>query len=197
MTEFPPITDRSYGMIAMRYLPNLPLSTPPPPPTTANTELLLIHQKTIWESVPPFWCFPKGHAETGDASTLHTAIRELEEETSLKVNLEDILRFNPVGQTGEIEGQDAKEWDGSFSEKYINPVRKNGKEVRYWVALVGKEEGEKTIKVQEKEVAGYKWCSWEEAMEKVTYDETKDKLKRVLAMFEDYGKIDGEVKAKV
>ncbi|CAD6446236.1 abe63b89-7c5d-48b1-9d9d-6402a9e889ef-CDS [Sclerotinia trifoliorum] len=189
MSNFPPITDRSYGMITMRYLPGLPLSTPPPPPTPANTQLLLIQQKTIWESVPPFWCFPKGHAEPGDASTIHTAIRELEEETSLKVKLEDIMRLNSAADTGEIEGQDAKDWDGSFSEIYINPVRKNGKEVRYWLALVGKEEGEKQIKLQEKEVAGYKWCSWEETAELLTYDEAKEKLRRVLARFEDCGKV--------
>ncbi|ESZ92438.1 hypothetical protein SBOR_7197 [Sclerotinia borealis F-4128] len=197
MTNLPPITDRSYGIIALRYLPNLPLSIPPPPPTTANTELLLIRQKTIWESVPPFWCFPKGHAETGDASTVHTAIRELEEETSLKVKLEDILRFDSIGHTGEIEGQEAKEWDGSFSERYINPVRKNGKEARFWPALVGKEEGEKELKLQEKEVAGYMWCSWDEALEKLTYDEAKKTLKRALAMFENNRNVDGEVKAKV
>ncbi|KAA8565701.1 hypothetical protein EYC84_009545 [Monilinia fructicola] len=183
MTNLPPITDRSYGMITMRYLPSLQLSTPPPPPTPANTEVLLIQQKTVWKSVPPFWCFPKGHAESGDASTLHTAIRELEEETSLKAKLED--------------GQDAKEWDGSFSERYINPVRKNGKEVRFWPALLPKEEGEKEIKIQEKEVAGYKWCSWEEAVEKMTFDESKETFKRALAMFEGHGKVHEELKAKV
>ncbi|KAK6602201.1 hypothetical protein ACHAPC_004722 [Botrytis cinerea] len=197
MANIPPITDRSFGIYTIRYLPSLTLPTPPPVPSTENTEVLLIHQKTIWESVPPFWCFPKGHAETGDASTLHTAIRELEEETSLKVRPEDVLRFKPDEHSGEIEGQDSKDWDGSFSERYINPVRKNGKEVRYWLALVGKEEGEKEIKLQEKEVAGYKWCSWDEAAEKVTYDETKATLRRAVAMLEGYGKADGEVKAKV
>ncbi|KAG4032802.1 hypothetical protein MFRU_006g02660 [Monilinia fructicola] len=197
MTNLPPITDRSYGMITMRYLPSLQLSTPPPPPTPANTEVLLIQQKTVWKSVPPFWCFPKGHAESGDASTLHTAIRELEEETSLKAKLEDVLRFDTAGKTGEIEGQDAKEWDGSFSERYINPVRKNGKEVRFWPALLPKEEGEKEIKIQEKEVAGYKWCSWEEAVEKMTFDESKETFKRALAMFEGHGKVHEELKAKV
>jgi len=195
MVDFPPITDRSYGMIAMRYLPSLALSTPPPFPTPANTEILLIQQKS--PHVPPFWCFPKGHPEADDKSTLHTAIRELKEETSLKVKIEDVLKFVSAGQTGEIEGQDAKEWDGSFSEKYINPVKKNGKEVRFWPALVGKEEGEKEIKIQENEVAGYKWCLWEEAVEKMTYVESKNTLKRALTMFEDYGKVDGEVKAKV
>lgn len=196
MTDFPPITDRSYGIIAIRYQPGLLLSTPLPLPTTANTEILLIKQKTIWESVPPFWCFPKGHPEDGDASLLDTAIRELEEETSLKVNLDNVLKFDSAGQTGEIECQAAKEWDGSFSERYINPVRKNGKEVRYWLALVGREEGEKEITVQEKEVAGYEWCPWEKAIEKMSYGESKELLTRVLVMFEGYGKVDGKVDGK-
>lgn len=157
------IGDRSYGIIPLRYAPGI--SSPKAKPTPENTQVLLIFQKTARRSLPWFWCFPKGHAEHGDASLRHTAIRELEEETGLKVELSDLLKFERNGG------------DSSFKEVYVNPVRNVGKEVRYWVGLV--KDGESKIKVQEREVADARWCGWEEALNLITFDEARNMLKTV------------------
>ena len=155
------IKDRSYGIIHLRYVPGIPSANTKPIPT--NTQVLLIFQKTARKSLPWFWCFPKGHAEYGDASLQHTAIRELEEETGLKVELSDLLEF------------EGNEGDSSFKEVYVNPVRNVGKEVKYWVGLV--KDGENKIKVEEREVADARWCDWEEALHLITFDETRNMLK--------------------
>ena len=59
----------------------------------------------------------------------------------------------------------------------MNPVRNVGKEVRYWVGLV--KDGDSKIKVQEREVADARWCSWEEAMALITFEEARNMLKTV------------------
>lgn len=156
------IGDRSYGIIPLRYTTGTPSANVKP--SCQNTEVLLIYQKTAQRSLPWFWCFPKGHAERSDASLQHAAIRELKEETGLKIELSDLLTFedNP---------------DSSFKEVYVNPVRNVGKEVRYWVGLV--KDGDSKIKVQEREVADARWCSWEEAMALITFEEARNMLKTV------------------
>jgi hypothetical protein len=92
--ELPPITDRSYGIVALRLKPSHSQSITACPSitlTTKNAEVLLILQKTISPAYQSFWCFPKGHSEPSDASVLHAALRELEEETSLIVTKNDTL----------------------------------------------------------------------------------------------------------
>ncbi|TVY53871.1 Bis(5'-nucleosyl)-tetraphosphatase [asymmetrical], partial [Lachnellula cervina] len=143
----PIIGDRSYGVIPLRFLTSAP-------PSTTNTQILLIHQKTIVPSSPYFWTFPKGHAEEGDASLQHTAVREVWEETGLRVGVEDLLVFRN-GEGEEVE----------FREVYTNPIRKVGKEVRYWVGVV---KGEQEVVMQEMEVDGAKWVGWDEAEKTIT-----------------------------
>ncbi|TVY81678.1 hypothetical protein LSUE1_G003521, partial [Lachnellula suecica] len=109
--------------------------TSPGPPTPQNTEVLLIQQKTREISHPPYWTFPKGHPEDDDASLRHTAIRELFEETGLRVEISDFLTL-----------RDENNNEAVFTETYTNPIRKAGKEVRYWAALV---KGEQEVAVQE------------------------------------------------
>ncbi len=163
----PPIGDRSYGAIALRYQSSLHLSSSSAP-TTKNTELLLIHQKTVSSKFQYFWCFPKGHAEHGDASALHTAIRELREETGLVVTLDDVLDL----QESNGDSLDLK-------ERYLNPVKKVGKEVRYWVVLVTGEQATRELRLQTKEVNDSRWCGWDEAESLVTFEETRAMLKSV------------------
>jgi bis(5'-nucleosidyl)-tetraphosphatase len=156
------IGDRSYGIIPLRYIPGA--SSANTKPTPENTQVLLIYQKTARKSIPWFWCFPKGHAERSDPSFQHAAIRELREETGLKIELFDLLSFNDASES-------------SFKEVYVNPVRNVGKEVRYWVGLV--KDGESRIKVQEREVADARWCDWEEAKKLITFEEARNMLKAV------------------
>lgn len=165
MTLPPPIGDRSYGIIAIRYKPGIIRTTQPTYPTATNSEVLLIHQKTIHgpSAHPPFWCFPKGHAEACDASFEETAIRELFEETGLSISGDDLILRNK-----------------SFKEVYVNPVRNVGKVVQYFVAVLKKADGEKELTVQEKEVAGARWCSWKEAEEIITYAECREMFAEVV-----------------
>ncbi|TVY48939.1 Bis(5'-nucleosyl)-tetraphosphatase [asymmetrical] [Lachnellula occidentalis] len=162
-TATPIIGDRSYGIIPLRL-------TSTARPSTTNTQILLIHQKTIVPSNPYFWTFPKGHAEEGDASLQHTAIREMFEETGSRVGVEDFLVFR------NREGEEVE-----FREVYTNPIRKVGKEVRYWVGVV---KGEQELVVQELEVGGAKWVGWDEAERTITFEEGRAILRRVRACLE-------------
>jgi bis(5'-nucleosidyl)-tetraphosphatase len=157
------IGDRSYGIIPLRYTPGI--SSANVRPTSENTQVLLIYQKTARRSIPWFWCFPKGHAEVDDPSLQHTAIRELEEETGLKIELSDLLEF------------EGSEDHSSFKEVYVNPIRNVGKEVRYWVGLV--RDGQSNIRVQKREVADARWCDWDGALKLITFEETRNMLKAV------------------
>ena len=68
-----------------------------------------------------------------------------------------------------------------FREVYTNPIRKVGKEVRYWVGVV---KGEQEVTLQEKEVDGAKWVGWDEAESTITFEEGRAMLKRARACLE-------------
>ena len=119
-----------------------------------------------------YWNFPKGHAEEDDPSPLHTAIRELEEETGLKVEISDILEWgNGDGESGE---------DTPFKVYNVNPIKKVGKETKFWVGVV---RGEADLRLQVGEVAEGRWCGWEEAMALVTFENTKEMLRKLMSCF--------------
>jgi 8-oxo-dGTP pyrophosphatase MutT (NUDIX family) len=99
---------------------------------------------------------------------LHTAIRELREETGLVVTLDDVLDL----QESNGDSLDLK-------ERYLNPVKKVGKEVRYWVVLVTGEQATRELRLQTKEVNDSRWCGWDEAESLVTFEETRAMLKSV------------------
>ncbi|KAH8684761.1 NUDIX hydrolase domain-like protein, partial [Tricladium varicosporioides] len=163
------IHDRSYGIIPLRFLPSV-ASIPTESsikPTTQNTQVLIIKQRTIHPSFSSYWTFPKGHPEYHDASLKHTAMRELLEETGITISLDAFVTST---------SKDGEEKAVSFSEVYENPIRKVGKEVRYWVAFV-KEEQE--VRVQEKEVEEGRWCGFEEAKGLITFTEGRRILEDV------------------
>jgi 8-oxo-dGTP pyrophosphatase MutT (NUDIX family) len=137
-----PIEDRAYGIIPLRFLPNTPSNADPSP---SNTQILLIHQITTNPNFPRYWGFPKGHAEESDLSPKHTAVRELEEETGLKVELGDILDLKSEGKGEVDEGEDnevGKEGEGDeygdtpLRQYSVNPYKNIGKETRFWVGIV-------------------------------------------------------------
>jgi 8-oxo-dGTP pyrophosphatase MutT (NUDIX family) len=198
-TQFSPeITDRSYGIIALRYissnsLPTTTTTTTAPPPNSKTTEILLILQKTLSTEHHPsgsFWTLPKGHPEPSDQlNILSTAIRELFEETSLIITPSDILLW-PQTQTqkGSSESNPiGPQQDGSFFETYVDERRKPGKQVRYWVAVARGEEGRNELVVQEKEVVTAAWYPWEEGIEMMRFKEGKEVLRRVRECLDDEG----------
>jgi 8-oxo-dGTP pyrophosphatase MutT (NUDIX family) len=105
----------------------------------------------ILQQVAGHWGFPKGHVEEGETE-VETAKREIKEETNLDVEINDKLRY---------------------TEEY-SPADGVKKEVVYFVAKkIGGE-----IKVQEEEVNEIQWLSYNEAMERLTYDNSKELLKK-------------------
>jgi bis(5'-nucleosidyl)-tetraphosphatase len=116
--------------------------------------LLIQHQKG-------HWAFPKGHPEDNETS-IETAQRELKEETGIS----------------EVKVLSEKE----FEEKYIFRNTYGGKKgseadlidksVTYFIGFVENPE----ITIQVKEVKDYKWLSFEEALETMTFEPGKKLL---------------------
>ena len=89
------------------------------------------------------WGFPKGHVE-GSENEFETATREILEETGLRVVFQG----------------------GKRTVTTYNPVPGVTKDVVYFLAMA--RDGE--VKLQQSEVAQFKWCSYSEAMNLVTHD---------------------------
>ena len=99
------------------------------------------------------WGFPKGHVEEGETEA-ETAKREVKEETNVDVEIDESKRY---------------------VETYKMP---NGvmKDVIYFVAKpIGGE-----IKKQEEEVKNIKWLTFDEAINTITYENTKELFKKVI-----------------
>jgi bis(5'-nucleosidyl)-tetraphosphatase len=76
-------------------------------------------------------------------------------------------------------------------ERYINPIRKQGKEVIYFVAVVRREQ---EVRLQEKEVESARWVGWEEGRGLVTFGECREMVDLVGELLDRKGE---EVKSKV
>lgn len=99
------------------------------------------------------WGFPKGHVEEGETE-VETAIREIKEETNVDVEINDKFRY---------------------VETY-SPKEDVEKDVVFFVA---KKIGGENI-AQEEEVQNIVWVSCEEAMELLTFESSKNVLKKVM-----------------
>lgn len=98
------------------------------------------------------WGFPKGHVEN-DETEVQTAIREIKEETNLDVEINENYRY----------------------VEHYSPKEGVEKDVIYFIAKkIGGE-----IKLQEEEVKNICWLSYEDALERLTYDNSKELLQNV------------------
>ena len=88
------------------------------------------------------WSFPKGHMETGESET-QTALREIREETGLRVELDTGFR----------------------RENSYSPAEGVWKTVVYFAA----EAGDRRLETQKEEILEAGWYSRTEAKEKITY----------------------------
>jgi 8-oxo-dGTP pyrophosphatase MutT (NUDIX family) len=165
-----PSTEHCYGIVPIRLI-NPPSANAPDGQlssaalSTRTTQVLLIHQKSLTAAKPLIWCFPKGHPESGDASPLHTALREVAEETGLPVKEEGILFRDAEG----------------LAERYRSSRKGLVKEVRYWVGLI---EGHEEPVVQEKEVGEARWLSYEDALKLVTVERARGVLLRTMELLD-------------
>jgi bis(5'-nucleosidyl)-tetraphosphatase len=110
------------------------------------------------------WGFPKGHIEKGERF-IDTAIRELYEETGIK-------KINFLRKTIFLRD------DYSFKKETV----KVHKIVDYFIA------GTETMKVKidEDEILNYKWCTYDKAVEKLTFQESKKILKQAIKIIRNY-----------
>jgi len=99
------------------------------------------------------WDFPKGHIEENETE-LKTAIREVKEETNIDVLIHENRRY--------------------VIEYY--PKEDTFKQVVFFLATCKTEE----IKKQETEIKNIEWLSFEDAIERITYDNSKNILKQVI-----------------
>lgn len=143
------VQDHAYGLIPIRVIPSTsPAGEPISTISTTNTQVLLIKGRPGSKSQRlPYWEFPKGHAESYDLSNLHTAIREVKEETGLIIPENKILFKDAEG----------------LIERYRRSSNGCVKEVQYWV---GHAEwfGDAEINIQEEEVLDARWLDWHEAL---------------------------------
>ena len=101
------------------------------------------------------WTFSKGHAEAGEKK-LDTALRELREETEIT----DIEFLND---------------ESLLKEKYEFKNKKDKlvfKSVEYFIA----ETKDKDVRVDGTEILDYKWCSFQSALNTITFNESKNLL---------------------
>ena len=99
------------------------------------------------------WDFPKGHVE-GNETEVQTAIREVKEETNIDVKVKENNRYT-------IE---------------YSPKEGVIKEVVYFIATKASDE----CRPQESEVQRVEWVSMDEAVNRVTFDVTRNVLKRAI-----------------
>lgn len=99
------------------------------------------------------WGFPKGHMEKNETE-LQTAIREVKEETNVDVEIQEEKRY--------------------VEEYYSN--EDTFKQVVYFLATCKN----MNIQKQEAEIAQIEWVPIEEAVNKITYENTKKLFKHVV-----------------
>jgi len=103
-----------------------------------------------------YWTFPKGHQEIGE-SPEETALRELTEETNIVLeNLDTSVTYEQA-------------YSFSCDDSVIN------KRALYFLGTASS----KNYTVQESEVREAGWYSFEDALERLTYDKAKIMLKSV------------------
>lgn len=100
-----------------------------------------------------FWGFPKGHVENTETEA-ETAKREVKEETNLDVEIDANKRY---------------------TMEYVTDKGKLKQVVLFIAKCIGGE-----IKAQECEVNDIKWLDFDEAIETITYDNTRELFKVIL-----------------
>ena len=108
------------------------------------------------------WGFPKGHVEEGETE-VQTAIREVKEETNIDVEVDEAYRY---------------------STKY-SPKEDVVKEVIYFLAKNINDNKQ----AQLEEVSEVKWFAMEDAINKITFDNSRDILIQLKEDLEKKGSI--------
>ncbi len=109
------------------------------------------------------WAFPKGHRESGEKK-IEAALRELKEETGIK-NIRLLSKKVLISE----------------SYTFINGSNKEiNKRVDYFI---GEAKSDK-IKIDNKEIIKFRWCTYNAALKIITFKQTKNTLKKAYAIIE-------------
>ena len=107
----------------------------------------------IYEKGRNFWGFPKGHVEAGE-NEIQTATREVKEEVGIDVVIDESKRY-------ELNYNIRDEIDKTSVYFIAKPKNTN-------------------ITMQEEEIEDAKWCTFDEALELLTFDNSKEMLKQAM-----------------
>jgi len=123
---------------------------------------LLLHYPSSAKAARDYWDLPKGHIEKGE-NEIETVRREVEEETGLK-DIEFVEGF--------------KEWIKYF-------FKFKGKNVFKFVTFYLVATKTKNVKVSFEHL-GFEWLSYEKALEKLTFENAKEILKKANQFLQKY-----------
>ena len=107
----------------------------------------------VYEKNRNFWGFPKGHMENGETE-IETALREVKEEVGLDVEIDK---------------------DRRYTLNYIIRDEIDKTTILY----IAKAKNDEII-IQENEIENIRWCSFEEALNTLTFDNWKEMFKKVI-----------------
>ena len=107
----------------------------------------------VYENNHNFWGFPKGHVE-GNETEIETALREVKEEVGLDVKIDKSKRF----------------------ELHYTIRDEIDKTSVFYVAKTLTTD----VKIQIEEIIDYRWCTVEETLDTLTYDNWKEMFKSVI-----------------
>lgn len=111
------------------------------------------------------WAFPKGHPEKGETK-IQAATRELIEETGIG-KIQFIKK--------RILLKESYKFTGGKGVKIL-------KKVNYFIA----EAKSKKVKIDNKEITNYKWCTYKTGLERITFKESKSLLKKADNIIRQY-----------
>lgn len=106
----------------------------------------------VYEKRRDFWGMPKGHVEEGETE-IQTALREVKEEVGIDVEIDESKRY------------------------VLNYIIRD--EIDKTTMLYIAKPKNFDIKMQEEEIEDAKWCTYEEAIETLTFEDWKEMLRQV------------------
>lgn len=107
----------------------------------------------VYEKNRNFWGFPKGHMEEGETEK-ETALREVKEEVGIDVEIDVLKRY-------------------TLNYNIKNEIDKTT------ILYIAKPKSEEIV-IQEDEIEKIKWCSFEEALQTLTFENWKELFKKVI-----------------
>lgn len=107
----------------------------------------------VYEKNRNFWGFPKGHVEAGE-NEIETALREVKEEVGLDVEIDTNKRYT------------------------LNYIIRD--EIDKTTVLYIAKPTSEDITMQESEIENVMWCSFEEALDTLTFDNWKEMFRGVI-----------------